>query len=103
VDALVPVLDAYLYEVTDVPRAATTLALKCYRATLDNKTGYHCNTIEQRRLAASLTFRELAKLAGITTGALATIEKYGAVPNETVQARLAQALQCTVAELWPEI
>jgi DNA-binding XRE family transcriptional regulator len=92
-----------MYELTDVPRAGTALALKCYQRTCTSKTGYHRNTVAQRRLAAHLTFKELAKLAGITRGALTTIEKYGAVPSDTTQLQLAVALNCTVAELWPEI
>ena len=98
-----PLLDAYLYDTTNVAAVGTALALKCYKSATNSKEGYRKNTVREARVAQHMRQSTLAHRAGILPGALNMIEEYGATPSLAVQQRLADALGCTIAKLWPEL
>lgn len=60
------------------------------------------NKIKERRLALNLTQRELETLTGIFDSSLSDYENGKHYPTVENARKLADALQCTIDELYPK-
>lgn len=58
--------------------------------------------VRARRQEQGLRLVDLAEQADIAVGYLSMIEN-GYLPKQRVRERIAEALDCTVDELWPEV
>jgi len=61
-------------------------------------TNNNLKEVRQRRRIAQVG---LAVLAKVSPNTVLSIERWGHVPSEPVQRKIAQALQVRVADIWP--
>jgi DNA-binding XRE family transcriptional regulator len=61
------------------------------------------NRLRELRQACGLAQVGLAVLARVSPNTILSIERWGHVPSEPVQQRIAQALQLTIVDIWPAL
>jgi DNA-binding XRE family transcriptional regulator len=59
------------------------------------------NRLKALRQACGLAQMGLAVLAKVSPNTVLSIERWGHVPSEPVQQKIAQALELTIADIWP--
>jgi DNA-binding XRE family transcriptional regulator len=60
------------------------------------------NRLRELRQAYGLAQVGLAVLAKVSPNTILSIERWGHVPSEPVQQKIAQALRISAADIWPE-
>jgi DNA-binding XRE family transcriptional regulator len=60
------------------------------------------NRLRELRTAAGLAQQGLAVRAGVSPTLIVTVEKWGYRPTERVREKIASALECAPADIWPQ-